>query len=335
MRKYLKKLTPVLTAFVFLYASAFFAQFAPPAEAATPAKKPRVVVTIFPQYDFVRQIAGDLVELTMLLRPGSESHSFEPTPQDIMKIRNCDLFIYVGGESDAWVDRILGSMEVQNIKTLRLVDMVHPLTEEIVEGMQADHDHEPHEHDDHDHDAPHHHEDEVYDEHVWTSPKNAQHIVRTIAGALCEIDPANEETYRANAAAYTEKLAALDETFRSVTSGGLRRTLVFGDKFPFLYLAHRYGLTYYAAFPGCSTETEASAATVAFLIDKVREENIPVVFHIELSSGRMADAICESAGAKKALLHSCHNISRDDFQRGVGYLELMERNAAVLREALH
>ena len=293
---------------------------------ASAAEKPRVVVTIFPQYDFVREIAGDRVDLTMLLRPGSESHSFEPTPQDIMKIRNSDLFVCVGGESDKWVDRILDSMETKKFQTLRLMEMIVPLEEEIVPGMQA-----PEEDDDHDHS----HDEVELDEHVWTSPANAQHIVRTLSEALSEIDPGNADAYRANAAAYIARLGALDGEFKALIDGGVRRTLVFGDKFPFRYFAHRYGLTYYAAFPGCSTETEASAATVAFLIDKAREEKIPVVFHIELSSGRMADAICESTGAKKRMLHSCHNISRDDFQRGAGYLELMKRNVSALREALY
>lgn len=484
-----------------------------PGIAKTESKKLTIVSTIFPPYDFVRAIAGDNVELTMLLPPGSESHSFEPSPQDIIKIQNCDVFLYIGGETDAWVDRILDSMDTTNMTILPLLSMVDAVEEEIVEGMEHGHDHdggdfdpsdvkdrdladfdggwqsiapmvadgsldayidsvaqenglttdaaktaqlsvyqsdfdtftvagdtvsiqnatgsysaayayegyaivesdhgasvwyqyavtEPvegmpayllfNDHgigaDEHDHEEEHedalahthlrygdegfdallevegwspffvaadataeetlalltggshshgHDEEEEeaeLDEHVWTSPQNAIKIVNVLAETLSGLDPANAAVYSANAAAYTGKLAELDQAFEEVIAGAARTTVVFGDRFPFRYLADAYGLTYYAAFPGCATETEASAATIKFLIDTARAEAVPVVFQIEFSNGKIADVICESTGARKLTLHSCHNLSKKDFESGIGYLELMYQNVESLKEALY
>lgn len=282
-----------------------------------------VVATIFPQYDFVREIAGDNVELTMLLPPGSESHSFEPTPQDIITIQNCDVFIYVGGESDEWVDGILDSMDTSGMKIIPIIDLVDAVEEEIVEGMEAE-----------EADEGESNGEAEYDEHVWTSPKNAVTIVQHLSETLCELDGKNASVYAANTASYLDKLNELDAAFQEVVDRASRNTLIFADRFPFRYFADAYGLDYYAAFPGCSTETEASAATVAFLIDKVNEEDIPVVFYIEFSNEKMADTICESTNARKLLLHSCHNITKDDLASGVSYLELMTQNVENLKEAL-
>jgi zinc transport system substrate-binding protein len=294
--------------------------------------KVTVTTTIFPPYDFTRAIAAgktkgsSLVNLAMLLPPGAESHSFEPTPRDIIGIQNSDIFIYVGGESDAWVDRILDSMDTNKIKIIRLMDTVDVVEEEIVEGMEEEEEDpllelgiEP---------------EPEYDEHIWTSPKNAARIVEAITKALCETDTANADSYRANAGLYSAKLNELDTAFQAVVNNANRKTIVFGDRFPFRYFADAYGLSYFAAFPGCSTETEPSAATVAFLINKIKEERIPVIFHIELSNERMADTIAGETGAKKRLLHAVHNISKRDFDSGVTYLELMTRNVDTLREAL-
>ena len=289
-----------------------------------------ITATIFPAYDFVRQIAGDRVNLTMLLPPGAESHSFEPSPRDIITIHDSDIFIYIGGETDKWVDRILQSMDTGNMKILAMMNLVNVVEEEIVEGMEHDHD----DHHDH-HDGHHEDEDVVYDEHIWTSPRNSILIVRAVAALLCEADPANAGVYSQNAAAYIEELEKLDAVFSELAAGARRKTIVFGDRFPFRYFVDAYGLSYFAAFPGCSTETEPSAATVAFLINKIRAERIPVVFHLELSNERMANTIGEETGAKKLLLHSCHNITRQDFESNLGYLELMRRNAENLREALY
>jgi zinc transport system substrate-binding protein len=283
--------------------------------------KINVTATVFPPYDFVRHIAGDKVNLSMLLPPGAESHSFEPSPRDIITIQNSDIFIYGGGEMDQWVNRILQSMDTDNMKILAMMDAVDVVEEEIVEGMEEEDDEEG--------------EEVEYDEHVWTSPQNAILIVSAITELLCEADSANAAFYRQNAAAYCEELAQLDTAFTALVDGAQRTTIIFADRFPFRYFADAYGLSYFAAFPGCSTETEPSAATVAFLINKVKAEQIPVVFHIELSNERMADTICGETGAKKLLLHSCHNISKRDFDSGLGYIEVMRHNVENLREALY
>ncbi|GAB6391188.1 MAG: zinc ABC transporter substrate-binding protein [Treponematales bacterium] len=296
-------------------------------ETANANGKVNVVTTIFPPYDFVRAVAGDKVKakqvsLRMLLPPGAESHSFEPTPQDIIAIQKASVFIYAGGESDEWVNRILESVDTSRMTIVSLMDCVDVVEEEVVEGMQDDEEGE-------ESDEP------EYDEHVWTSPRNAALIVEKITGALCEVDAGNADYYRANAAAYTRELEALDAAFAEVVRNGKRKTLVFGDRFPFRYFADAYGLSYFAAFPGCSTETEASAATVAFLINKVRDERIPVVFHIELSNEKIADTIAEATSAVKLLLHAVHNVSKRDFDSGKTYLDFMRANVEALRRALN
>jgi zinc transport system substrate-binding protein len=280
-----------------------------------------VVATIFPPYDFVREIAGDRVSISMLLPPGAESHSFEPTPQDIIKVQNCDVFIYVGGESDAWVETILESMDTSRMEIITLMDCVEVVEEEIVEGMEEEEEEEA--------------EGPEYDEHVWTSPRNAKLIVEKIAEVLKQRDAPNAAFYESNTASYLAKLTELDDSFQNMISGAKRKTFIFGDRFPFRYFADAYGLKYFAAFPGCSTETECSAATIVFLVNKIRAENIPVVFHIELSNEKIADAICEETGARKLLLHAVHNISKKDFDQGVSYYSLMTRNVQNLKEALY
>lgn len=326
----------------------------------------KIVTTIFPQYDFARAISGpdELADVTMLLSPGEEVHSYEPTPLDIRRIQECDLFICVGGENDVWVDRILENMGEEQPQTLRLVDLTSTVGEEVVEGMQEerghDHDHE-HAHEeteDHDHEetedhgheetADHDHgehehthsgdsseeEHEEADEHVWTSPVKAAEITVAIAEKMSQIDPANAESYLANAHSYEEQILALDTQFREIADSGERRTIVFGDRFPIRYFAEEYGLEYYAAFPGCSSESEPSASTLAFLIDKVREEKIPVVFTIEFSNGNIARAICESTGAVQRTFYSCHNVTKQQMEEGATYVSMMSDNLEVIREAL-
>ena len=466
---------------------------------AADSKRISVVAANFPPYDFVKAITGGKADVTMLLRPGAESHTYDPTPADIIKVQNCDVFIRVGG-TDAWAEKILSAAEARGMKVVTMLDCVDAVGEEIVEGMQEE------EEEDEAHDgvfedadvrdralsdwrgdwksglpyledgalddglrhkaeegertfdelkayyktgyqtdfdrieitgdsitfyagsdkrsaryeykgfvimnyesgkkgaryqfeatdgtngAPryiqfsdhnigptdglthyhiyyggegfekmlkqlenwptyyaagmtsdeiakdfaghgHSHEEE-YDEHVWTSPKNAKRIAQAISDALCEADEANAALYRSNTAAYLAKLDELDKAFQAVVSSARRKTLVVGDRFPFRYMADAYGLKYFAAFPGCSTETEPSASTVAFLIKKVKDEKIPVVFHIELSNEKLADTIIEGSSAKKLLLHSCHNVSRSDLDKGVTYIDLMTKNAAALKEAL-
>lgn len=311
--------------------------------------KLKIVTTIFPQYDFVRAIAGGTgaVNVRMLLSPGEEVHSYEPTPLDIKEIQNCDLFIYVGAENDVWVDRILENMGDKRPETLRLVDLTETVEEESVEGMMEEkgHDHEEaHEEEaDHDHEAGHEHSHsgdssheahEEADEHVWTSPVKAAEITEAIAQKMAELDPANADDYLANAQDYEAKILDLDAQFREITENAERKTLVFGDRFPIRYFAERYGLDYFAAFPGCSSESEPSASTLAFLIDKVREEEIPVVFSIEFSNGNIARAICESTGAVQRTYNSCHNVTKEQMENGATYVSLMSENLEAVREAL-
>ncbi|MDR2864096.1 MAG: metal ABC transporter substrate-binding protein, partial [Spirochaetaceae bacterium] len=289
--------------------------------------------TIFPPYDFTREIAGDKVNLTMLLPPAIETHSFQPTPRDIITIQNSDVFIYTGGESDEWIRWILASMDTGGIKIISLMDCVNPVEEEIVEGMQPEDDESGEElliSVGNDLSG----EDKEYDEHVWTSVQNAKSIVQKISAVLCELDRKNADFYKENTRRYLAKLDDLDQAFQSVVDKGQRKTIVFGDRFPFRYFVDSYNLSYYAAFPGCSTETEPSAETVAFLINKIKAEHIPVIFFIELSNERMADMISEETGAKKLLLHASHNISKKDFENGESYYSLMTGNVESLKEAL-
>lgn len=287
-----------------------------------------IVTTIFPQYDFARQIVGDKADVTMLLKPGSESHSYEPTPQDIKTIQNCDLFIYTGGENEVWVEDILNSMGEKKPQSLKLIDCVTTVNEEIVEGMEHNHEHE--------HEDNHEHEDkEEIDEHVWTSPKNAIKIVDKISDLICSKDSKNADTYKNNTQNYIADLQDLDKSLTYVVDNAKCNTIIFGDRFPFRYLVDDYGLKYYAAFAGCSSETEASASTISFLIDKVNEEKTPVVFTIEFSNEKIADSICEVTGAKKLKLNSCHNLSDDEMQAGETYLSLMKNNVENLRDALN
>lgn len=295
------------------------------------AGKINVVATIFPEYDFLRQIGGNYLNLTMLLTPGAESHSFEPTPQDIKEVGNADMFVYVGGDSDEWVDSILDSVNKDKMKIVTLMDCVELKEEETVEGMTPEAEEEGGEEEEEGGE-----EEEVeYDEHVWTSPKNTMLIVQKLCDTLCEIDPNHADEYKENTKNYIAKLEKLDTEFQNVVDSGKRKEIIVGDRFPFRYFVDAYGLTYYAAFPGCSTDTEADASTIAFLIDKVKKDQIPVVFHIEMSNEKTCDAICEATGAKSELLSAVHNISKDDFEAGVTYLDLMEQNVSVLKEALN
>ena len=288
-----------------------------------------VVATVFPAYDFARAVGGDLADVQLLLPPGTESHSYEPTPADILAVQDCDLFIYLGGESDTWVETILESVELRG-QTLRMVDCVPLLEEETVEGMESYEEGHDHDHDE----APGLGEVVGYDEHVWTSPKNAALITRAVGDKLAELDPANADTYAANSADYAAQIEDLDREFADFFAGVEDRTMVFGDRFPLRYFAEEFNIDYYAAFPGCSTQTEPSAATIAFLTDKVREEQIPTVWYIEFSNHLVADSIAESAGVKTAMFHTCHNVSADDLAAGATYVSLMEQNLETLRENL-
>lgn len=282
--------------------------------------KLQIVTTIFPAYDFARQVFGDTAEVTLLLKPGMESHSYDPSARDIVKIESCDLFIYNGGESDVWVDNILKS--TKNVNALRMMDAVEALEEDhegIAENDERDHDHE---------------EDE-YDEHIWTSPKNAALIIYDIYRAAISLAPQNKELYKNAGEEYIADITDLDGKFSELLSGE-KRYFVFGDRFPLLYFFREYGLNYYAAFPGCGSETEPSAQTVAFLIEKLADEDtVKTVFFIELSNHKLADTLAAENGLPTAEFHTCHNITADDFAAGESYVSLMERNYQMLKSVLN
>ena len=319
----MRKILPVLLCVLLLTGCAA------PSETAEDGKV-SVVCTLFPYYDFARQIAGDRAEVTLLLAPGREAHSFEPTPRDALTVANADVFIYNGGEGETWVEDLLDAAG-ENIGTSAcMMDFVDAREEEIVEGMQVreEHDHE-HEHN-HDEDS-----DEIeYDEHIWTSPENAVILCRAVCEAMCTQDSANADFYRVNCEDYCAQIAALDEQFRTLRAEAKRDLLVFADRFPMLYFCESYDLRYRAAFHGCSTDTEPSLATLKYLIDKVNGEHIPVVCTIDLSSRKIAEAVSESTGAEIVTLWSMQTVSRADFDAGETYVSLMTRNLDTLRKGL-
>ena len=290
----------------------------------------QVVCSLFPYYDFVREIGGAYVSPRLLVAAGREAHSFEPTPMDVIRVSRADVFVYNGGEGEQWVDEILSSSG-ENISTvLRMMDYADTLTEEPLAGHD-DHDHADH---DHEHDDDHDSDDIEYDEHIWTSPVQAMKLCRAICDALCAADPAHAAAYRSNLQEYLGQLAELDAAFRQVCGEKKRSLLVFGDRFPLLYFCREYGLDYRAAFHGCSSDTEPSLYTLKFLIDKVNEQDIPVVYALELSSRKVADAIAETTGAKVETFYSCQTVSQADWAAGEGYVSLMRRNVAALREGI-
>lgn len=292
-----------------------------------------IATTIFPEYDWTRAILGDRaddVNLTMLLDNGTDLHSFQPAVKDIMKVSSCDLLIYVGGESDQWIEDALESAQNKDMKTINLMEILGDSIkeEETVEGMQES---------EHDHD----HEDEEekeYDEHVWTSMRNAEVICDAIAETLEEMDPENKEIYQSNAETYKEKLSALDEAYQETVNNAKQKTLVFADRFPFRYLVDDYDLSYYAAFSGCSAESEASFKTVTFLAGKVDELGVKSVLTMEKSDDRIAQTVIENTKAKdqKILqLNSMQSITSEEIADGATYLSVMEDNLGVLKEALN
>lgn len=297
----------------------------------------KVVTTIFPYYDFVRQIAGDKVKRTLVVPAGMDSHSFEPTPADMITIQEADVLICNGGEMEHWVEQVLSSLDTSSMKVLTMMDYVDVVEEEHVEGMEeGGHDHEHEEASEQAvFDADDGHENHIeYDEHIWTSPVNAIAITELIADTLKECSPVNASYFEENEERYRAELKKLDSDFRQVVSEGRTRMIVVADRFPFRYFADEYGLSYRAAFSGCSGDTEPSAKTIAYLIDRIRENQIPAVYYLELSSHRTADIIEEETGAKPLLLHSCHNVTRRQFDEGITYLQLMEKNVEHLRQGL-
>lgn len=270
--------------------------------------KLKIVTTIFPQYDFAKHITGDNAEVTLLLTPGSESHTYEPTAADIAKIQQADLFIYNGGESEVWVKKILDSYEKDNNNSICLMDYVTLLMED---------------------------DEDEYDEHIFTSLKNAQILLDEINKCICKIDNQNSELYTNNTKSYKAEIDELDEKFEDMITNAKRNIVIFGDRFPFKYFANDYNIECYAAFSGCSSETEASPATISDLINKVNENHIQTIFYIEFSNENIAKKIADATNAQTSLLHSCHNISKEDLENNVTYIDLMKNNYNNLSEALN
>lgn len=326
MKKWISVLLAVLLAAGLLSACA-----SEPAPSAQEDDALQIVTTIFPVYDWVSNVLGENpadAEVTMLLDSGVDLHSYQPTADDILKISTCDLFLYVGGESDEWVEDALKTALNPDMIVLNLLDILGDgvREEEVIEGMQAEEEAEEAEE-----------EGPEYDEHVWLSLKNAAVFVSAIADALAQADPANAEAYAANAADYTARLNALDAAYAEAVDAAAVKTLLFGDRFPFRYLTEDYGLDYYAAFVGCSAETEASFETVLFLAQKVDELSLPAVLTIEGTDHRVAETIVQNTTAKNQpilTLDSMQSVTSADVEGGASYLSIMESNLSVLQDAL-
>lgn len=284
--------------------------------------KIKISATLFPQYDFARQIAGDKADISLLLPSGMDSHSYEPTPADIISISKSDMFIYTGEYLESWANDIVS--DIDNEKTY-VLDVSHDI--QLVKEDEEHH----HDDDEEEEEGGHHHE---YDPHIWTSPVIAMQMVDNIADALCEIDSENSEYYRTNADNYKSELSELDSDFRKVVAEGKRNTIYFGGKFAMYYFTQEYGLDYVSAFDSCSGETEPSAKVMSEIISGIKENNIPVIYYEEIAEPVVANMIADETGAKPLLLHSCHNVTPAEFKDGVTYIDLMKQNVINLREGL-
>ncbi len=286
--------------------------------------EPEIIATNFVGYDFARAITDDKESVSMLLKPGTDIHSFEPTPSDIIAIEKAKLFIYIGGESDEWVEKLIESNEIKRENTLRLMDFVEPKTEENDQIMEDDDSGENEEETD----------EAEYDEHIWTSPLNAIKMIEGIEARLSTIEPEKTSFYKQNADKYIERIKKIDQEIRSVVETSSRKELIFADRFPFRYFVDEYGLNYVAAFPGCAEQTEASSSTIAALVDEIKGKGIKTILKIEMSSGKLADLIAAETGTGVQVLNSAHNISKEDLENGTTYVDIMESNIDVLRKVL-
>lgn len=331
----MKKATALILALLMMMSSLVGCGKKNDAANADKTDKLKVVTTIFPEYDWVKEILGDKAgdaEITMLLDKGGDLHSYQPTADDIDKIADCDLFIYVGGESDDWVKDALKNSTNKDMKVINLLDVLKDSikTEETKPGMQAEKEHEDGKNDEH--------EEKEYDEHVWLSLKNVKPLVEKISEDLQELDPENKEIYASNTKAYVKKLSDLDAKYRKTVDTAKRKTVLFGDRFPFRYLTDAYGLNYYAAFAGCSAETEASFKTVSFLAKKMDELKLPCVLTIEGSKHKIAETIVKNTAEKNQkvrTMDSMQSITSKDADKGATYLSIMEKNLSVLKKALN
>ena len=273
-------------------------------------------------YEFIKNIAGDAVNLTLLLDSKTDLHSYTPTADDIMMISKADLFINIGGESDDWAEDVLSSAANNKLKVVSLLNLVDAVEEETLPGMEE-------EEEEHEEEGP------EYDEHVWTSLKNVIKIIPALTDVLCELDSGNTALYQANSSAYLAQLQTLETKYSDTIGKAARKTLLFADRFPFRYLADDYDLTCYAAFSGCSAETEASFETMTFLVDTVKQQNLPFVLMIDGSDGSVAETVSRQSGAEIRTLNSCQSVSPDDIAAGASYLTIMENNLSVLSEVLN
>ena len=330
----------------------------------------KIVTSLFPYYDMARAVIGDVkgIDLKMIVAPGQDSHSFEPTPNDVIQMENADVLIYNGGSLETWIDTLLDSLNNKKQIQMKMMDYVDVLNEEIVEGMDTrfeEHDHDEHSHKEDNHNKENHKEDshsegnhkednhsedssndsefhnedseeehEETDEHIWTSPVNEIIMTEKICETLSKALPEEKENFQKNAENYISQLKELDNEFRTIVENAKTNEIIFADKFPLQYFAKEYGLKYYAAFPGCGSDMEPSAKTIAFLVDKIKEDNIKAVFYLELSSHIVADAIETDTGAKPLQFNSCHNITQKQFDSGVTYVDLMKENVNNLKIAL-
>lgn len=279
-------------------------------------KKLKIVATLFPQYDFARQIAGDKADVILLLPPGTDSHSFEPTASNIIDINKSDLFIYTGKYMEIWAERIIESLESDDVTILDVSKGITLVKNEEEENDLVGHYHE-------------------YDPHIWTSPVMAKTMAENIGTTLCYLDPENADYYKARTEKYLNELESLNLEIKTIVEDGKRNKIYFGERFALYYFAKEYGLDYMSAYDNCSSETEPSVHDMALIIDEVKENNIPVIYYQELSDPKVSRAISEATGAKMLLFHSCHNLTKEDFDNGVTYVDLMKQNAINLKEGLN
>ena len=281
-----------------------------------------IVTTVFPLYDFARAVAADKADISMLIKPGAEVHTFDPSPADIIAIQNADIFLYIGGEGDAWVETILSSMEDSDVKAIKMMDYVETVC----------HDHEG-EHKDHGHEHEHEHSHDI-DEHIWTSLENAKLMIAAVSDAAGAADNSNAEYYNENAENYNLQIDNIIAEITDIVEESKTKKLIIADRFPFLYFTDEFGLEYISAFDACGSESEASAGVLADLIDEIEDIGAPYIFYAELSNKNIADIIEEQTGAESLELHSCHNVTRDDFENGETYVSIWQRNIEVLRKGL-
>lgn len=322
-----KKILLIIIAIAIVTVAIFFVFKSGESKKKTDNGKFKIVSSNFASYDFLRAIIGENkdIELTYLLGPGKEAHSYDPTAQDLITIQNADLFVYIGGEMEKWADKVLEAVDSETTKKICISDFVDTIKEKEVDGVEEDHENEKE-----------HHQEGAFDEHIWTSPINAIKMVQALEQAMEEIDNKNSNKYKENRDKYIAQIKDVDSKIRNIVDNKVRDRLVFGDKMPMQYFIDYYNLKASAAFNGCSTEIDPSASTIAYLENKVKEEKIPVVLYIELNPGKVANTIANEAGngCQAMQIQSLHNVSLDDFNNGETWVSLMNRNIDVLKKAL-